>query len=216
MLAGAIRGKQSQRLTTLVCLFVALLAILGALSAFTRPLAEPPAQEYARPASAANGEVTEAALPQEVSVVGIWAKLGLLLLVGGGMAYGARVMTARGQWRGSDQSGGGQGLQLSVRDTIALGRTREVHLIEVGERLLVIGSSQDHLSLLAQFSREGAADAADAPQPTQTPEPKPAPRLFRAEQPAPNSAPQPPAADTEWEWTQRRARLIHALQQVEE
>ena len=47
---------------------------------------------------------------------------------------------------------GGRGRALRVVDALALGPNRAVYLVEVGDRILVLGATAQHISLLAEVT----------------------------------------------------------------
>ena len=85
-----------------------------------------------------------------------------MLLVLAAMVFGGlalyRFMGKSGKWR-LNQGSGNRGYGLHKVETIHLGYRKFVSVLEVRNRVLVIGVGEKELALLAQWREEGGEDA---------------------------------------------------------
>ncbi|HEY3397657.1 MAG TPA: flagellar biosynthetic protein FliO [Armatimonadota bacterium] len=150
--------------------------------------------------------------PAKVSLLSLWGRLALVLLAAYGLLCGVRWVRDGGVHFPTPEQAPAEPL-LRVCDALSLGQGREIHLLEVGDTRLVLGSLPGQLVSLGFL-----------PAPDTLPRPAPAAPAFvgevysASERPArlrPESvrpAPRRVDGQSEWDWEQRRARLIDALQ----
>jgi flagellar biosynthetic protein FliO len=136
-------------------LLVLLIAAQGALEQATAPAARPPAT----PAPGADAALPDysvfAAAPAEppwwLVLGGLALKLGLVLL----LIYATIWLLRRylGRPAGAAAATGA----LRLLQSLPLGQQQYVHLIEVGDRLLVVGATPQHLTLLGEIDDSATA-----------------------------------------------------------
>ena len=201
----------------LLFILVLVLALVGLALRSVSPAPAPAAAETTGKATtetefapATEGPLADAEpaakAPQRVSALGIWARLAAVLLVTYGLIRGIKWLRDAREGRGGARREEAETeIGLRLRDAINLGGAREIHLIEAGQQLLVVGSSQGQMILLAQLPLAEEPPVVETWRPARE-EKKRAPEMEGA----------PRDSLREWEWEQRRARLIDALKQQAE
>ena len=202
-------ARQRRQLLAAGALLVAVLVLIGALALAARLSAPPASESSGADTDSAGGTLATAAVPAaepaRVSVLAIWGRLLVVLVATYGLLLGLRWLRREAPRRQRQQPAEGEAeVLLRIRDAVNLGGGREIHLIEIGEELLVVGSSQGQLALLAQIRRDRSEAREVMPA-------EPAERRREATPPVSVAVAVP-----EWEWEQRRARLIDALKQQAE
>lgn len=111
--------------------------------------ASAPLEPEATVASLATATATPATGPQAISsgdLLGIIAKLGLVLVVIVVTLYVLKLVMNR------SRGGAGPGGAVRVIDTIGLGNNRAMYLVDVGEKVLVVGGTATQLNLLSELT----------------------------------------------------------------
>ncbi len=155
------------------------------------------------PDGASSGGDDGAAGPVHISVLEIWWRFAVLLTAIYGIGMGIKWFKTRREEMGQEMESSNQaGPAMVLCDSVELDDSCNVHLLQVEDELLVIGSSNRRLALLAQLRRQAASVV---------PEAEPGQQSKRRREPT--GVPLRAPGVSEWEWAQRRAELISALQQ---
>lgn len=150
-------GARSRRLVWLSVGCAAILAILLLASSWGGSGGAPSNAAVTPPqaTSAAPGErlATEAFSPQADEVVSLAWRLALA-----GAVIGAALVGLR-WWGRRLATPASQTGMLRILDTVAIGGGRTVHLLEAGERVLVIGATAQQISLLGEVEQSALLPA---------------------------------------------------------
>lgn len=192
-LAG-LTGEPRRRLALFAgggLLLVLLIAAQGALEQATAP-GPPPAATPAAGADAALPDyrafaTTPAEPPWWLVLSGLTLKLGLVLL----LIYATVWLLRRYLGRPAGAPAATSALRLV--QSLPLGQQQQIHLIEIGDRLLVVGATPQHLTLLGEID-DSAAVSELRLQAGQHPGPPPRPftEHLAAAVPPPAATPAPP------------------------
>lgn len=191
-----------------------MLALVGLLrlgGGWTPPSSPPlPSSYAAQPLPADYVPVSGEQSVREVSVLGVWARIAAVMIAAYGLLLGVRWWKARSeQGQGLLASSAGSGERtMQVKESLRVGAGWDLHLLQVGEYLLVVGSNAAQMILLGRLpsrspapERSELTDEGSEPERTE-PQPDHEPRLLAKV-----------AGLREREWEQRRADLIDALRQ---
>ncbi len=232
----AMRSPQMRQLMIAGAVLLILFMAMGLLRLVVNPRLGPPgaSESTSRPSAISSSYVgsdpaSSEEFPEEetarVSVLGIWGRLAVILLVLYGVAVGIKRLRTRASDAQWSEAGDGPLAQTAeapdalmwLRDSINLDDAGAIHLIQVEDELLVVGCVERRMALLARLPKRRQDPAEDETAAIGEP--------VRAQRTGRRRAGADGTDDTEatrrrtvpeWEWAKRRGELIRALkQQVE-